>query len=170
MSEEHFITHRHRDYSVPKVHTQLRKQARLGKHPLTIREKHQKNHSTKRPVEPIQENAKSNNDVNNGWEDAEQNELQQQHQYQVGRSPFFGDVLTSKMRLMAAPRSRMRRTSPVFLRIWKAKDKFKRWSKANCDMPEDVVQIRYRIADILPVRQILAGIAIRHTRVEDSRD
>ena len=38
---------------------------------------------------------------------------------------------TSRVRLMAAPLSRILNTSPVLRRTWKDKERFRRWSKAS---------------------------------------
>ena len=67
---------------------------------------------------------------------------------------------TSRVRLIAAPLSRILNTSPVLRRTWKDKERFKRWSKASWDIAE----AKIRRTTILGTNAMRTSIGVLHHR------
>jgi len=87
---------------------------------LTISKHDDKENKGQGPVKKDAERHQGDEDIDEGGNDIEQNELERMMN---AREKSLLVIPTSKLRLMAAPRSKTRNISPVFRRVCHAKER-----------------------------------------------
>lgn len=105
--------------------TKVSEEALARYNALTVRENNQEDDGAQRPAKPEYENNQRDNDIHDRGCHIKLNKLDKKQQcgLQCKWYEFARGERTSKMWLIACPRSRIRRISPVFRRVWKARER-----------------------------------------------